>query len=1467
MYDNQVCFKDYDTAYFIKGLRGNDLKKDVVDRYKNLISIRNCLTNILSLENQGKYEEANKIRVELNSLYDSWIKNNKYTKNEDGAKKGDTIHLNDKLISSMFVNDRYVYLLQSVENCKTITDIVYSKGKQRSKGSLRLEVDEDNYIYEEDLDSVVNEIDVEVNGENVHLYQLEDDKYYDIYGNNYSSRTYEIKLYNENDLKGDIFYKPTILNNTNQLSTENPKEALTFSLQRKGNININYMLDVLNYKYNKEQLVEALKNDIIYDVLSESYILMDDFVSHNIKKKINDYKDLLEKSNKELKIVNYDIEHNDNNEVIDSLYQKRNNINERINIINENLKILEEHVPVDIPFNAIDISLGNKWLPTDIYTKFMLKEFNIENTYGNVGYNNISDDFYINNIQDVNFNTDEIIRINLGLEYNNNKTIVKIYPSQLFLQALSLRPIRLTKYDHTEYDELGKPKDVYITDEESTKIANSKIKTIRNDFVNFIRNELSEDDKERIVRIYNDKYNVFVQRDWTNKGKDIKFNGISNDIKLHPYQLDVINRAIMQGNTMFAHTVGAGKTFEMIATGMKFKEIGLSNKNLYVVPKNLLPQWKLDFMKLFPNAYILVPEAKDFEVENRKKFLTKIALNNYDAIIISYEQFSKIPLSSSKQQKYIEDDVKHAEDVKNEIIKIADLRNINTKKDIEFRQSIRNIEKFIKAKKDILKRLLDNEKKDKNIVPFDELGIDKIFVDEAHNFKNAYFTTKLSNVKGITPQLTKRTYDMQLKCRYMNEMSNYKGVFLGTGTPVSNSIVELYTMMMYLRPDKLKEMDVNSVDDFISTFSGISTDFEMDNTGTKLQLTSRIKQYNNVPELLNVMNESFDVINKNDLIELSNNRIKLPKVHRYSVVLPETKISKSCQLTLVRRANAIKLKKVEPEEDNMLLLTTDGKKISLYPQLYDETIPYDKINKIEAVVHYATEIYNKYNDRLGTQLIFCDYGLPNSYRKDGTKNFDVYNAIKEKLVLNGIKAKEIAFINDWDSPDKKNILSKKVNDGEIRIVIGGTQKLGTGMNVQKRCVAEHHLSIPYRPSDMEQREGRIIRQGNGNPNVYILNYTKQGSFDTRSYSILDNKQKGISQLFDRNSVKNRSINGIEDGDDSINFVDLIACATNDNSLKEIMELEQDIKILEATKSSLKSQLKKNEEDIKVVLPRKIKEEEDFIKIYKTDCDFYNKNKDSFNLKIFGKNIGQTLAEYKSLKEYDDNNGINIFRERMKEIREKQIDQKVLLCEYKGFKIKGEYHAGEDFEIFFQSPTSEHEYYRYKFNDVRLNRLEDWLSKDLPTYTNNHIDKLEQYKAELENKKNAQNMSFDKDEELKEKKERLQVLKQKNAENPDSLIQFDSNGNINEEAIDVDKLEKVLQKQAENLEVNEKEFEFEKFDYVNDTWEDPENIEKLNDEEFIDNKFECNAMKDDFIIENNNKKELVLTNSEKCIVED
>ncbi len=930
--------------------------------------------------------------------------------------------------------------------------------------------------------------------------------------------------------KADMFTKRTIKPHIAVTSVETASEALAVSIGEKACVDMDYMCKLTGKT--EQMLFEELKGVIFLNPEHTSedsrvprYLTADEYLSGNVKKKLE-----LAKRTAEIYPDDY----------------------------SANVEMLEKVQPEDLTASEISVRLGATWLPVDVVGEFMFEllqtpryaQWNIK-----VHYSPISAEW---NIENKNYDRMNVIA---NTTYGTNR----INAYKIIEETLNLKDVRI--FDYVE-DENGNRKPVL--NKKETAIAQGKQEMIKQAFQDWIWKDPHR--RERLVRLYNDKFNCMRPREYD--GSHINFSGINPEITLRPHQINAVARIMYGGNSLLAHVVGAGKTFTIVAAAQESKRLGLCNKSLIVVPNHLTEQWAAEYLQLYPSANILVATKKDFETKNRKKFCARIATGDYDAIIIGHSQFEKIPLSLERQKRMLEEQI-------DEIT--VGIGQIKFNKGEKF--SVKQLEKTKKSLQAKLQKLNDQTRKD-DVVTFEELGVDRLFVDEAHNFKNLYLYTKMRNVGGIAQTEAQKSSDLYMKCRYLDEITGSKGVIFATGTPVSNSMVELYTMQRYLQYETLVDRNLQHFDAWASTFGETVTAIELAPEGTGYRAKTRFAKFYNLPELMMMFKQMAD-IQTADMLNLP-----VPKANYHNVAVKPTEQQKEIVASLAERAEKVRNKMVSSNIDNMLLITNDGRKTALDQRLVNELLPDDPSSKVSVCADNVFDMWNKTTPQKSTQLVFCDLSTPHN---DG--KFNVYDDIRKKLIAKGIPEAEIAFIHDADTEAKKKELFGKVRTGKVRVLIGSTAKMGAGTNVQQKLIAIHHTDCPWRPADLQQREGRIVRQGNENPEVDIFSYVTEETFDAYLYQLVENKQKFIGQIMTSKSP----VRSAEDVDEqALSYAEIKALATGNPYIKEKMDLDVAVSKLKLLKQNHLSQRYALEDKVIMFYPKEILRLENRIKGYEED---------------------------------------------------------------------------------------------------------------------------------------------------------------------------------------------------------------------------------------------------------------------------
>ena len=950
--------------------------------------------------------------------------------------------------------------------------------------------------------------------------------------------------------KADIFTKRTIRRAETVTSVDTASEALAVSIGERAGVDLSYMAQLSGKT--EEELTEELAGIIFKNPISEKWEPSDEYLSGNVREKLQIAKQFAE----------------DHPE-----YQV-------------NVQYLEQVQPKDLDASEIEARLGATWISEDYITRFMAETFHTPRYYVGskvkVQYAEVTGQWNV---------------MGKNVDSYGNALVTSTYGTQranayrLLEDALNLRDTKI--YD-TVQDADGEHREL---NRKETMLAQQKQELIKEEFKEWIFKDLHR--REDLCKIYNERFNSIRPREYD--GSHIQFVGMNPEITLMPHQKNAVAHVLYGNNTLLAHCVGAGKTFQMIAAGMESKRLGLSQKNLYVVPNHLTEQWGSDFLRLYPGANILVATKKDFEPANRKRFCSRIATGDYDAVIIGHTQFEKIPLSRERQIAMLEDQIA---DITFSIEEAAHQAGQN--------YTIKQLEKTKKSLQARMKKLNDQTRKD-DVVTFEQLGVDRLFVDESHSFKNLFLYTKMRNVAGISQTDAQKSSDMFMKCRYMDELTGGRGITFATGTPVSNSMTELYTIMRYLQYDTLMRMGMGHFDSWAATFGETVTAIELSPEGTGYRAKTRFARFFNLPELISIFKEAAD-IQTSDMLNLP-----VPEAEFINEVLKPSEEQQEMVGAFSERAESVRGGLVNPTEDNMLKITNDGRKCALDQRLLNELLPDAEKSKVNTCVENAFQVWDEGKTDRTTQLIFCDLSTP---KGDGT--FNVYDDVRNKLVARGIPKEEIAFIHEYNTEVKKAELFAKVRAGQVRILMGSTPKLGAGTNVQDRLIALHHLDCPWKPSDLEQQEGRILRQGNQNDKVKIFRYVTENTFDAYMWQILENKQKFISQIMTSKSP----VRACEDVDDTaLSYAEIKALATGNPYIKEKMDLDVQVSKLKLLKANHTSQIYRLESDIAKNFPVQISALKERIAGMQVDSQVV-KSVDLQDNDTFAMTVGNVLYEDK-----------------------------------------------------------------------------------------------------------------------------------------------------------------------------------------------------------------------------------------------
>ena len=1079
----------------------------------------------------------------------------------------------------------------------------------------------------------------------------------------------------ELERKADIFTKRTIRPNVPVTKVDTAAEALTMSLSQKACVDMNYMCSLSGLS--EEEIYDTLKGSIFKnpDPLAEhAYVSDNEYLSGNVRQKL-----AFARTQAEIyKDAGYEI----------------------------NIEKLESVQPKDIKATDISVRLGTTWIPNDVIEDFvfeLLETPKYLSLYGGIT---------------VNYSEDtKVWQIDGKSKDNANVKAYSTYGSKranaykLIEDALNLRQTKV--YDRID-DADGKTKSVINVKE--TTIAQAKQDQIKEKFTEWIWE--NPERRERLCNIYNTRFNSFVPREYD--GSNIDFVGMNQEIQLEQHQKDAVAHILYGGNTLLAHCVGAGKTFEMAAAAMESKRLGLCTKSLFVVPNHLIEQWASEFLQLYPSANILVSTKKDFEKQNRKRFCSRIATGDYDAVIIGQSQFERIPLSPERRTRYMEEEI---EEITNSI---AGMKWSTGK-----RFSVKQLESKKKKLQIKLDKLYDENRKD-DVVTFEELGVDRIFIDESHYYKNLFFDTKMSNVAGIPQTDAQKSSDLYAKCRYMDELTGGKGIIFATGTPISNSMVELYTIQRYLQNAKLKEYHLDSFDAWASTFGECVSDLQIAPEGLTWRIKTRLAKFFNIPELMLMFKEVAD-IKTADMLNLD-----VPKANYHNVITKASEMQREVMESFGERADRIRNNMVDPSEDNFLNITNDGRKLALDQRMLNDMLSDEENSKVNMCVNNIFDIWDKTSDKRSTQLVFCDRGVPNN-----TGEFSIYTDIKDKLVARGVPEEEIAFIHSYNTDKKKGELFQRVRKGDVRVLIGSTDKMGAGTNIQNKLIALHDLDCPWRPSDLEQRSGRIIRKGNENKEVHIFRYATQDTFDTYNWQLIESKQKAVSQIM----TSNKPLRVVEDVDEAVlSYAEIKSLTTGNPLMKEKMDLDLEVKKLKVIRSNFLNDRFDTQDKIRSFYPKEIERLKENIKVVSKDLEVAKSHPKASENYFDGMTIKDTLYTNKE----DAGNAI------LNECRNIKVIKPVPLGSYRGFKMELLFEP--EVQQYFLSCIGESKYDVALGKDVygnitRIDNLLDGIDKRLDKLENRLENTIKQFEIA---KKNV-DLPFDKEEEYNAKLNRLSEL--------------------------------------------------------------------------------------------------------------
>ena len=1070
--------------------------------------------------------------------------------------------------------------------------------------------------------------------------------------------------------KADMFTKRTIKPHREVTSVETASEALALSIGEKARVDLPYM-EQLTGKTQAE-LVQDLQG-IIFKVPNcepVSYVAADEYLSGNVRNKLT-VAELAAKNDPELAV---------------------------------NVEALEKVIPKDLSAAEISVRLGATWIPQEDIQRFVM-ELLTPSSYAagrlKVRYTPINGDWFIEN------KSSDMGNVKADSTYGTKRASAY----RIIEDTLNLRDTRIFDY---MYDEHGNKKAVFNAKE--TTAAQAKQEVIKQAFQDWIWKDPER--RNRLVRYYNDTFNSVRPREYD--GSHITFGGISPEITLRPHQVNAIAHILYGGNTLLAHKVGAGKTFEMVAAAQESKRLGLCQKSMFVVPNHLVGQWASEYLRLYPSANILVTTKQDFETGNRKKFCGRIATGDYDAVIIGHSQFEKIPMSIERQREQLE---KQLDDIERGI------DDVQASKGEQF--TVKQLMKTRKAIKTKLEKLNDTKRKD-TVIDFEQLGVDRLFIDESHFYKNLYLYTKMRNIGGIAQTEAQKSSDLFMKCRYLDEITGNRGTVFATGTPVSNSMVELYSVQRYLQYDTLAQNGLQHFDSWASTFGETVTALELAPEGTNYRAKTRFAKFYNLPELMQMFREVAD-IQTADMLKLP-----VPKVNYHNIKTKPSEMQTEMVASLAKRAEKVRARLVEPNIDNMLKITNDGRKLALDQRMIDPMLPDDPDSKVNACVDNVYRIWEEHADTKATQLVFCDLSTP---KNDGT--FNVYDDMREKLIARGIPAEQIRFIHEATTDAQKKELFGKVRSGEVRVLFGSTPKMGAGTNVQDRLIAIHNLDCPWRPSDLEQRQGRIERQGNMFPEVEVYRYVTEQTFDAYLYQLVESKQKFISQIMTSKSP----VRSAEDVDEvALSFAEVKMLATGDARFKEKMDLDIQVSKLRVLKQSYLSEHYDLEDRVLKYYPQTIKEYEERIAGYENDAALAEQHKPQGEDKFCPMTLkGVTYTEKADAGEM-----------LLAICKDYPMSAPTEIGSYRGFRMEIYYDTVNAHYCMNLCGKAKHKMDLGADALGNLTRIENELSK-LPARLEAAKTKKAETIAQLETAKEEIKKPFAFEDELKEKTERLNAL--------------------------------------------------------------------------------------------------------------
>ena len=1070
--------------------------------------------------------------------------------------------------------------------------------------------------------------------------------------------------------KADMFTKRTIKPHREVTFVETASEALALSIGEKARVDLSYMARLTCRS--KEEIIKELQG-VIYKVPSSEparYVTADEYLSGNVREKLK-IAEIAAKSDPELAV---------------------------------NVAALEKVIPKDLPASEISVRLGTTWIPQEDIQQFMV-ELLTPSSYAagrlQVRYTAYNGDWFIEN------KSSDVGNVKADSTYGTKRASAY----RIVEDTLNLRDTRIFDY---VYDEHNNKK--AVLNHKETTAAQAKQEVIKQAFQDWIWKDPER--RNRLVRYYNDTFNSIRPREYD--GSHITFGGISPEIQLRPHQVNAIAHILYGGNTLLAHKVGAGKTFEMVAAAQESKRLGLCQKSMFVVPNHLVGQWASEYLRLYPSANILVTTKRDFETGNRKKFCGRIATGAYDAVIIGHSQFEKIPISEERQREQL---MRQLDDIE------MGIDDVQASHGEQF--TVKQLMKTRKAIKAKLDKLNDTKRKD-SVINFEELGIDRLFIDESHFYKNLYLYTKMRNVGGIAQTEAQKSSDLFMKCRYLDEITGNRGVVFATGTPISNSMVEMYSVQRYLQYDTLARNGLQHFDSWASTFGETVTALELAPEGTNYRAKTRFAKFYNLPELMQMFREVAD-IQTADMLKLP-----VPKVNYHNIKTKPSQIQTEMVAGFAKRAEKIRARLVKPQIDNMLKVTNDGRQLALDQRLIDPMLPDDPNSKVNACVENMYRIWEEHADTKAAQLLFCDLSTP---KNDGL--FNVYDDMREKLIRRGIPAEQVRFIHEANTDAQKKELFAKVRSGEVRVLFGSTQKMGAGTNVQDRLIAIHNLDCPWKPSCLEQRQGRLERQGNMFSEVEVYRYVTEQTFDAYLYQLVEGKQKFISQIMTSKSP----VRSAEDVDEvALSFAEVKMLATGDERFKEKMDLDMQVAKLKVLKQSYLSEHYDLEDRILKHYPQEIKEYEERIIGYGNDAEIASQHKPQGEDKFCPMTLNGV-----TYKEKADAGGMLLAI-----CKENPLSQPIQIGSYRGFQM----------EVFYDTVNAHYclnlcGMRKYKVDlgtDAlgNLTRIENEIAK-IPARLEAAKTRKEETIAQLETAKEEVKKPFAFENELKEKTERLNAL--------------------------------------------------------------------------------------------------------------